>query len=177
MDWIKTGSSIPQLWSKPGGAHHTCTTDGLLLLRKSSQSTIRMMNMDGRPTCLIRKLRIWPTSCSRSSIVRNWAIIYSSFLFSIFVFLLDWAWLFSVVPFCLYLFCPYRPYLFLLAWKWFVFLNLSPDEASLSFIEPFLRKPLLMISTIQHTMDRCQAWVFGFRRKSSRSSRKDWIFR
>ena len=43
-----------------------------------------------------------------------WAFI-SSFLFSIFVFPLDYAGPFSVVPFCLYLVFPYHPYLFLLA--------------------------------------------------------------
>ena len=68
MDWIKTVSLIRRLWSKSGGPHHTCRMDGPFLLRKSSQSTILTMNMDGRPACLIRKLRIWPTSCSRSSI-------------------------------------------------------------------------------------------------------------
>ena len=40
-------------------------------------------------------------------------LFYSSFLFSISVFPLDYAEPFSVVPFCLYLYFPYRPYRFL----------------------------------------------------------------
>ncbi len=44
---------------------------------------------------------------------KYWAFVFSSYLFSVFVFPLDQAGPFSVVPSCLCLFFPYHPYLFL----------------------------------------------------------------
>ena len=43
---------------------------------------------------------------------KYWAFVFSSYLFSVFVFPLDQAGPFSVVPSCLCLFSPYHPYLF-----------------------------------------------------------------